>query len=72
MPECGVSVTSLLSVGSAEIPTLRLNVFGSILALFAGCGSARRAQSFEFDIKGNHIFVEGEMNRKRVRLLVVP
>ena len=30
----------------------------------------RGYQSFEFDIKGNHIFVEGEMNGKRVRLLV--
>ena len=30
----------------------------------------RGYQSFEFDIKGNHIFVEGEMNGKRTRFMV--
>lgn len=30
----------------------------------------RGYQSFEFDIKGNHIFVEGELNGKRVRFMV--
>ena len=30
----------------------------------------RGYQSFEFDIKGNHIFVEGELNGKRARFMV--
>lgn len=30
----------------------------------------RGYQSFEFDIKGNHIFVEGEMNGKQTRFMV--